>query len=366
MQLAFDDLGIAAAGPDRFADSSNGPPVRGRGELTPGRDDQRRISAELGHVGEHDQVGVIAQRVPHGLQTGLGHGHHDLLAALQAVLDERHDGNQELVDAPIQLALVPIAVVRLRCAVDARIPPMANLRAAAATNRNGQHPGRRTPSGITLITSGMLVHRRRPTPAGLRLLPLAGRWVAARPHQPQMPTGPYIGQRAGGGHHEFDKCQGRLDQSMVDRDVGDDLVEHALITGSGDDVVAPGDDVATDKPLHSSPCLPLPIPFSWLRDAATTDGTSSLPENYANLTVSALFNYLINPGALLGVRAGRLREQGAGVNEPETASFRPRIRADRWRARAWNRRGRHGARRGWRPPAGRELPDRPPRWRRCR
>ena len=30
------------------------------------------------------QVGVIAQRVPHGLQSGLGHGHHDLLAALQA------------------------------------------------------------------------------------------------------------------------------------------------------------------------------------------------------------------------------------------------------------------------------------------
>lgn len=63
--LAFDELGRGALGPDRLPDSSDRPVDAQMlvDEVLPGRDDPRRVLADLSHVREVDGLSFAVQRL---------------------------------------------------------------------------------------------------------------------------------------------------------------------------------------------------------------------------------------------------------------------------------------------------------------
>jgi hypothetical protein len=89
--LALDELGRAAVRPDRLADPAHRAPG-GRvrvDELLPGGDDARRVGPELGHVREHDPVGVVTEACAQQRDLLRRDRDHDRLAGGDRIADER-------------------------------------------------------------------------------------------------------------------------------------------------------------------------------------------------------------------------------------------------------------------------------------
>ena len=107
--LALDQLGRAAVGPDRLADPAHRAPGGGVlvDELLPGGDDARRVGPELGHVGEHDPVGVLAQPRAQQLDLLRPDRDHDRLARGDRVADEGSGARDEGLGAVVEHDLVP-------------------------------------------------------------------------------------------------------------------------------------------------------------------------------------------------------------------------------------------------------------------
>lgn len=108
MALALDELGRAALGPDRLADPAHRATQAGVrvDELLPGGDDARRIGAQLGHVGEHDLLGVGAEALAQQVDLRGPDGDHDRLAGGDSVADERSGLVDERLGAVVEHDLV--------------------------------------------------------------------------------------------------------------------------------------------------------------------------------------------------------------------------------------------------------------------
>ena len=70
----------------------------------------------------------------------------------------------------------------------------------------------------------------------------------------------------GGGDDKLNQRERRLDQPVIRGRVSNDLVEHALIVGSSENLFTARNDVLTGKSLHRAPCScpkirrPVPAP----------------------------------------------------------------------------------------------------------
>ncbi len=103
--LALDELGGAAAGPDRLADAAQ----RARAaddEVAPRRDDAGRVVADVAHVDELDALGGGAEALLERPQLRRLERDHHRLAGGDALLDERGDAVQERLGAGIEHGFV--------------------------------------------------------------------------------------------------------------------------------------------------------------------------------------------------------------------------------------------------------------------
>jgi hypothetical protein len=118
VQLAFRDFFVPASRPDGFTDPAHRPARRALDEFAPRRDDPCRVVAQLGHVDEVDPLGVRTQRLPHCAEPRLDDRHHHCLVQLETRPEERDHHREELVDAVVEDAFMPVrgrrAVVRGR------------------------------------------------------------------------------------------------------------------------------------------------------------------------------------------------------------------------------------------------------------
>ena len=138
MELRLLDLLRATAGPDRFADAPHppsGPGVSGH-EVLPRGDDPRRVGPQLRHVGEIHPVGISAERLAQPLQPGCRHGHHDRLAAGEAVAHEVGGAAHELVDAAVDQGLVAVAAGGGTARAHRHPPDRFDSRVAGPTTRS--------------------------------------------------------------------------------------------------------------------------------------------------------------------------------------------------------------------------------------
>ena len=97
--VALDELRGAALRMDRLADPAQGAARAAVGghEVPPGRDDARRVRADVGHVGEQDVVGIAAERVAQRLDLGRADDDERRLAGRDAVAEERaHPGDERV------------------------------------------------------------------------------------------------------------------------------------------------------------------------------------------------------------------------------------------------------------------------------
>ena len=106
--MALGELGIASPGPDRLADPADrlsAGPVFVH-ELPPGRDDARRVRADLRHVGEEHVVRVFAERVLQARDLLGGEDDEYGLALLGAGSYEPEQPEDELLRVPVEEGFV--------------------------------------------------------------------------------------------------------------------------------------------------------------------------------------------------------------------------------------------------------------------
>ena len=103
--LALDELGGAAAGPDRLADAAQRAGAAAD-EVAPRRDDAGRVVADVAHVDELDALGGGAEALAQRPQLRRLEGDHHRLAGGDALLDERGDTVQERLGAGIEHGFV--------------------------------------------------------------------------------------------------------------------------------------------------------------------------------------------------------------------------------------------------------------------
>ena len=103
--LALDELGGAAAGPDRLADAAQRAGAAAD-EVAPRRDDAGRVVADVAHVDELDALGGGAEALAQRPQLRRLEGDHHRLAGGDALLDERGDAVQERLGAGIEHGFV--------------------------------------------------------------------------------------------------------------------------------------------------------------------------------------------------------------------------------------------------------------------
>ena len=105
VELALDQLGRAASGPDRLADAADRAGVGAR-EVAPGGDDPRRVVAQHGHVDELDAAGVgadLAAQRGDALRTDRD---EHRLASGKPFAEEGHGAGEEAVGAVVQQCFV--------------------------------------------------------------------------------------------------------------------------------------------------------------------------------------------------------------------------------------------------------------------
>ena len=261
VQLAFGDFRRPAPRPDRFTDPAHRP--------------TRRRSTNSRHAGmilaglwpssamstKSTRSASSIQGVPHGAEPRLGDRHHHRLVQRQTVPDERDHHREELVDAAVERRIH--ADMRVAAQSSAAPAPPTGVAAAAPDRRGRAAASVATAGGSSAASSrqgwgSSKRHRialRIPDP-GVRTAQHRAVVTGARTDQPQMAPATLRDEAVSGGHHQLDQRQRRLDQPVVHRGVGDDLVEDALIVGAGEHLIAAGDDVLAGKPLH---CLPLSV-----------------------------------------------------------------------------------------------------------
>ncbi len=111
--MALGELGIASPGPDRLtdpADRLSAGPVFVH-ELPPGRDDARRVRADLRHVGEEHTACVLAQRVLQAFDLLCGENDEDRLSLLGAGPYESEQPAEELLRVPVEKGLVDESLI---------------------------------------------------------------------------------------------------------------------------------------------------------------------------------------------------------------------------------------------------------------
>ena len=258
MQLGLGDLLRPAGRPDRLADAADRAALVPVDEVPPGGDDQRRIVAQVCHVGEDHPARVLAERRPQGLQSGLGDRHHHRFLPGQAVPDERHNGVQEPAAAFIQQALVPVGWLRGPGTASGRIgdwrrggvmegvaPGPGRLDRAERMNVRVSGDGRRwagpaAARGVSRHPAAVVAAVRGVEPPG----------GVGGTDNPEMVSWVGGGERPGVGHHQFDERQLWSDQSVFGRGMVQHLVEHTLIARTGEDPIAAGNDVSAAESLH--------------------------------------------------------------------------------------------------------------------
>ena len=261
VQLRLDDFRGPPTRPDGFAHAPDGLAVGAGHEVPPRRNDAGRVAAEFGHVEQNHSRRVRSERLANGCEPRFGDRDHHRLIQRQPVQNERHNRRKELVGTAVEHALVPVGVVRrprpsgcggrgCQPVVVGRWWRSAGF-AAPLERDGGTDPFR---EGGNPVDDGRVVGLLLPVSAIVGALV---RFRAGlRPHQSKVSAGPRRGEIVRGGDDEFNESQRRLDQPVVRRRMRNDLVQHALVVGSGEDVFAAGDDVLAGKSLHRTPLVP--------------------------------------------------------------------------------------------------------------